>query len=396
MGLGAAVSDRLVTDHQDDHNNHNGITDKPQLCWVADRPRPASPDPGCDTHQASELQVNTNLMQESMSSNHLIITKELEVRAFDVFAEGDEVDSCSTRGQTLLAVSDKNLASGSNISGLQDGQPDNSQTPQLALVAVSPHQSDLKNDHVLKRLRRGAARNDRCKRPRTMAPTRLATTTSPASAASESTDLEEAQCHTEITPPDKEWELRVTDQEMIDDGSANDSDKDYADMSDAAGSKRRGRPYSRKRVRWTKDRENDVKRSPTHPLDVSCQAAAAASSSSTQESEEMPIHGYLTLKTVASKVVYCLTFSQLLPRPQHQGQRQDSTPDLEKSQSITPDSGAPLQRQTVRRPWTREEDTKLGMMKKKGYSWEEIHAALPHRSKGTLQVRYSTKVKDQR
>jgi hypothetical protein len=77
----------------------------------------------------------------------------------------------------------------------------------------------------------------------------------------------------------------------------------------------------------------------TYPLDVLCQAATATSSSSTQESEEMPIHGYFTLKTVASKVVYCLTFSQeLLPRPPHQGQRQDSTTDLEKPQSVALDS----------------------------------------------------------
>ena len=33
---------------------------------------------------------------------------------------------------------------------------------------------------------------------------------------------------------------------------------------------------------------------------------------------------------------------------------------------------------------------------KEGRSWEEIYVALSHRSKGTLQVRYSTKVKGQR
>jgi hypothetical protein len=189
---------------------------------------------------------------------------------------------------------------------------------------------------------------------------------------------------------------------MVDDGSTDDSDnEDYADMSDASGSKRGSRPHSRKRVRQTKDREhNNVEGPPTHPLDVSCQTAAATSSSRTQESEEMPIHRYFTLKTVALKVMYCLTFSQeLLLRPQHQGQRQDSTPDLEKPQSVALDSGmcqALLQRQTTRCLWTREEDATLGKMKKKGHSWAEIYAALPHRSKGTLQVRYSTKVKDRR
>jgi hypothetical protein len=88
-------------------------------------------------------------------------------------------------------------------------------------------------------------------------------------------------------------------------------------MSDAVGFKRGGRLQSRKRVRRTKDREyNDMESLFIYPLNVSCPAAVATSSSSMQESEEMPIYGYFTLKAVASKVVYCLTFSQeLLLRP---------------------------------------------------------------------------------
>jgi hypothetical protein len=35
-------------------------------------------------------------------------------------------------------------------------------------------------------------------------------------------------------------------------------------------------------------------------------------------------------------------------------------------------------------------------MRKEGSSGEEIHAALPHRSNGTTQVRYSTNMKGQR
>jgi hypothetical protein len=44
-------------------------------------------------------------------------------------------------------------------------------------------------------------------------------------------------------------------------------------------------------------------------------------------------------------------------------------------------------------PWTPEEDATVLKMKRDGCPWEEIHAALPHRSKGTIQVRYSTKLK---
>ena len=109
-------------------------------------------------------------------------------------------------------------------------------------------------------------------------------------------------------------------------------------MSDATGSKIGGRPRSRKRVRRTKDiGDNDVEAPSTYYLDVSDQAIAATSSGSIQESEEIPIHGYFTLKTIASKVVYCLTFSQeLLPHPQDQRQRQDCTTGLEGPQSAAP------------------------------------------------------------
>jgi hypothetical protein len=91
-------------------------------------------------------------------------------------------------------------------------------------------------------------------------------------------------------------------------------------------------------VRWTKDTEdNDVAAPSTHSLDAAYQAAAATSSGSMHESEEIPIHGYLTLKTIESKVVYCLTFSQeLLPCSRGWGQRQDSTTDLEEPQSVAP------------------------------------------------------------
>ncbi|KAH8743230.1 hypothetical protein BGZ57DRAFT_744793, partial [Hyaloscypha finlandica] len=43
--------------------------------------------------------------------------------------------------------------------------------------------------------------------------------------------------------------------------------------------------------------------------------------------------------------------------------------------------------------WTPEEDATLLQMKNDGCSWEEIHAALPHRSMWTTQVHYSTKLK---
>jgi hypothetical protein len=54
---------------------------------------------------------------------------------------------------------------------------------------------------------------------------------------------------------------------------------------------------------------------------------------------------------------------------------------------------AASQREIKRALWTPKEDAKLRKMQRDGYSWDDIHAALPGRSKGAIQVRYSTKLK---
>ncbi|KAL5325334.1 hypothetical protein ACEPPN_006459 [Leptodophora sp. 'Broadleaf-Isolate-01'] len=312
FGSGVAlISDRLVTDHQDDNNDHDGVINKIQLRLSDNRPRPASLDPGSNTQQASKP---------------LDATMELESEGLDVFAKGDGVDSRSTKGRTLSAVPDNYPASDRNISQLQDGQPNYTQSPQLNLTPASLHQPDTESDHVPKQLRRGPTRNGRYKHPRTIAPIGL---TSTAFAALESTDPDEAQPHAIIMSPD---------QEMADDRSTTDSnDEDYA-----AGPKIGGRSRPRKRARRTTNTEDNAAAAPSSgSLDFSCHAVAATSSDAMQESEEIPMHGYFTLKTVASKVVYCLTFTQELP-PQAQatGQKQDSPTDFEEPPTIAPGTDA--------------------------------------------------------
>jgi hypothetical protein len=55
---------------------------------------------------------------------------------------------------------------------------------------------------------------------------------------------------------------------------------------------------------------------------------------------------------------------------------------------------ATLQSKRKQALWTPKEDaTILKMREVEGCSWEEIHAALPHQTKGTIQVHYSTKLK---
>ncbi|KAH6675955.1 hypothetical protein B0J14DRAFT_587704, partial [Halenospora varia] len=344
------ISDRLVANHQDDGND-NGVPDGAKLQLVADCPRSASPGHGSVTHQASPLRVNTEITQGSASYVDLDVTKEVE----------DE--------------------------------------PGPAVASL--YQSDLKNDHLPKHLRRrGATRNTHRNRPRTRTPIGLASTASTVSAALESADLEAAQSRALATAPDQERELRDIDLEMVDGSTDDSNDGDYADESDAAGSKIGGRPRSRKRVRQTKDtKDNDVAAPFTHSLNVSCQATAATSSGKIQESEEIPIHGYLTLKTIESKVVYCLTFSQeLLPEPSGTSQRQGIARNVSSSSDRRDSERLPVQGRDRSTParnsrFSPEEDELLLQLKGEGLSWDEISDRFPERSKGALQVHFSTKLK---
>ena len=81
---------------------------------------------------------------------------------------------------------------------------------------ASLHQSDLKNDHLPKHLRRrDVTRNVRRKRPRTTAPIGLASAASTVPALLESTNLEKPLSRAIIAASDQEREIRDIDQEMV-------------------------------------------------------------------------------------------------------------------------------------------------------------------------------------
>ena len=198
---------------------------------------------------------------------NLDATTESEGEGFDVSAEGHEHDDDDTRSvktPRLWAVSDKHPAFESSISGRQDGQPDDAQSPHPGPAAASGHRSDLKTDHVPKQRRRRDATTSFCrKRPRTTAPSGPARTTS---ATLEPVNVR--QLRTRITAPD---------QEMDNDRSVDDSDDGDYDNKSAAPSSERGRqPRSRKRVRRTTDTEDDdVETPPTPSFSVLSKAGAA-------------------------------------------------------------------------------------------------------------------------
>jgi hypothetical protein len=118
-----------------------------------------------------------------------------------------------------------------------------------------------------------------------------------------------------------------------------------------------------------------------------------------QESEEIPVHGYLTLKTIKSKVVYCLTFSQeFLPEPSGTSQRQGIPRSVSSSSDRRDSERLPVHERAMSRPvrnsrFSSQDDALLLQLKGEGLSWDEISDRFPERSKGTLQVHYSTKLK---
>jgi hypothetical protein len=398
------VSGSLATDHPNDGNkSNNGVFNNARLRLSADRPRSASPGHSSVTHRAGKLWVNTDLTQGSTSYVNLDVSKGLDGEC-SVSAEerdGDGDDTRSTKRSKSSTVSGDNPAFDSNMSELQDGQPDHTRSPQQGLAAASLCQSDGEIGHLPKQLRqRGATGDARRKRPRTPAPTGLASTASTVSASLGSADLEDPQSVALTAALGQERRIHDIDQEMADDRGTDDSnDEDYGDESDAAAYEIGGRPHFRKRVRRAKDTEhNDVGTPSTPSLGVLYQATTATSSGSIQESEEISICGYLTLKIIASKVVYCLTFSQDLPEPRGTSQRQGIARSVSSSSDRRDSEQLPVQERAMSIParkvkFSREDDKLLLQLKEDGLSWDEISDRFPERSKGTLQVHYSTKLR---
>ena len=127
-------------------------------------------------------------------------------------------------------------------------------------------------------------------------------------------------------------------------------------------------------------------------VELSNEDVATTQSMASPQSEEIPIRGFLTLKTFQSRVTYCLSFSQeLSPQPSgtsvsKRGNRRDSEQSSLQEQATST---------RVRHSKFSPEDDKLLRRLKEAecLSWDEIAEQFPERSKGTLQVRYSTKLK---
>ncbi|ELR03564.1 hypothetical protein GMDG_06222 [Pseudogymnoascus destructans 20631-21] len=182
---------------------------------------------------------------------------------------------------------------------------------------------------------------------------------------------------------------------------------DHVNDSDTASSEIQERRL--KRPRRAKSMESSAHMSPGNAKeasfamasssDVSTPKTGATSSDSPLESHEIPIRGSLTLQTFQSGIVYCLKFSQEeLPFPLHIEQAQDV---ISSASSGDRDRERPhLRERVVSRPgrhstYSEDDDELLIQLKEKDkLPWDEIAEYFPERTKGTLQVHYSTKLKN--
>ncbi|CZR65297.1 uncharacterized protein PAC_15197 [Phialocephala subalpina] len=148
------------------------------------------------------------------------------------------------------------------------------------------------------------------------------------------------------------------------------------------------------------DEHHHTPRTPRSP-------SAPAESALVAEYQEWPYQGFLKRTKIGNETTYNLEF-QLLHMPEHlhlpvlsEALGMRSNKEMSAEAATPHDVGAHSKmhsaavRPRIKRVrWTPEEDaTILKMREVDGCSWEEIHAALPHRTPGAIQVQYSTKLK---
>jgi len=124
------------------------------------------------------------------------------------------------------------------------------------------------------------------------------------------------------------------------------------------------------------------------------------------EYEEWPFYGFLKRTKIGDNIMYNLEFkvpriSEHLNLPINpealdicsSREAPLKSPIRHEAATYSRLRQASLRLQKKRFRWTSEEDATVLQMRNDGCSWGDIYAALPHRSIGTIQVHYSTKLK---
>lgn len=185
------------------------------------------------------------------------------------------------------------------------------------------------------------------------------------------------------------------------DCSANTSDEDDQDPRPA---KRRKLPFTPTGNALTPPEStgNDHH----HTLRTSRSPSITVKSALVAEYQEWPFQGFLKRTKIGNETMYNLEFTLPrildhvhLPIPSEalsNGSNEETPAEvgtLHNAMAHSKVYPAASQSRLKRVRWTPEEDAEMVRMKEDGCSWEEIHAALPHRTQGTIQVRYSTELK---
>lgn len=119
--------------------------------------------------------------------------------------------------------------------------------------------------------------------------------------------------------------------------------------------------------------------------------------------EEWPLQGFLKRTKIGNQITFNLEFNlkhlpevlELSIPSEALGISSDGPASSRRAVAHSKMHGAALTPQIKGAPWTAEEDaTLLDMRKRQGRSWDDIQAAFPNRSKATIQVRYSTKLRN--
>ena len=197
--------------------------------------------------------------------------------------------------------------------------------------------------------------------------------------------------------------IDVSDSERQD--SDDPDDDDYLEVQPDDGSDNDNPPCPRKKKRRVPERSPPRRKhgiTSFYPAAVvdKPNADADVPLTSLHDVETIPIRGFLTRQVLLSKVVYSVTFEEQREHTCYNGPKKTPA-DLE-DRSTYPHAGA--RRGSAKRPRTgilntisREDDQLLIKLKEqRELSWSEISQHFPGRSKGSLQVRYSTRLKNRR
>ena len=175
-------------------------------------------------------------------------------------------------------------------------------------------------------------------------------------------------------------------------GSESSDDSDDGDYTEGSP-----QPIKKsKRVKFSKTINYGSQEAPLSPADTcenGSQGTAETCPDIVYTSEEIPICGVLTLKEIDSEIQYCITFSQDSLRflAQTQTDMSGTSTRTHSARAVSPS----VRRHGKCPKYSEEEDELLIDLKEvKNLSWDEIKKEFPGRSKLSLQVHYSTKLKD--